>query len=176
MTPIERLNEIAHIIESVDHRAMACDGDVTPTLQEMTQAEMTRIYKLATGKIEGRPKQARKQMNKAGRRTKAWDSAREELKQWCKQNGVFSCEIRWPGCVKDNELGFAHAVKRNRLLKDAAPGTPEHIGTAILVCNRCHAKLERESHASMESIVMRRFNARRLARSYNQISGSAGAQ
>jgi len=39
--------EIAQIIEDVDHRCMAADGPVTPTLEEMTQAEMSRIYKLA---------------------------------------------------------------------------------------------------------------------------------
>jgi hypothetical protein len=47
MTPKQRLVRIAEIIEAVDHRAMAADGPVTPTLQEMTQAEMSEIYQLA---------------------------------------------------------------------------------------------------------------------------------
>lgn len=51
-TPTERLAAIADIIETVDNRAMAVDGPVTPTLQEMTQPEMTRIYLLAIGKPE----------------------------------------------------------------------------------------------------------------------------
>jgi hypothetical protein len=42
-----RLGRIAGIIEHVDNRCMAADGPVTPTLQEMTQAEMSMIYKLA---------------------------------------------------------------------------------------------------------------------------------
>ena len=52
MTPTERLREIARIIEAVDDRAMACDGPVTPTLQEMTQEEISRIYALAKGKAK----------------------------------------------------------------------------------------------------------------------------
>jgi len=44
-----RLVDIAKIIEAVDHRCMAVDGPVTPTLEEMTQAEISSIYLLATG-------------------------------------------------------------------------------------------------------------------------------
>ena len=45
----ERLTAIAGIIEAVDNRCAAADGPVTPTLQEMTQAEISRIYELAKG-------------------------------------------------------------------------------------------------------------------------------
>lgn len=48
LTPEQRLAEIALIIEGVDIRCMAADGPVTPTLQEMTQVEISRIYELAT--------------------------------------------------------------------------------------------------------------------------------
>lgn len=44
---IARLAKIASIIEGVDNRCMAADGPVTPTLKEMTQAEMSAIYALA---------------------------------------------------------------------------------------------------------------------------------
>jgi len=47
----DRLGRIAEIIETVDHRAMF-GAIVTPTLQEMTQAEMSKIYALAKGKDE----------------------------------------------------------------------------------------------------------------------------
>lgn len=53
MTSDERLAEIAQIIERVDQRCMAADGPVTPTLREMTQAEISRIYALA--KAKGQP-------------------------------------------------------------------------------------------------------------------------
>lgn len=44
----KRLDMIAQIIERVDHRCMAADGAVTPTLSEMTQAEISQIYALAS--------------------------------------------------------------------------------------------------------------------------------
>jgi len=44
---IRRLDRIAAIIEQVDIRCMACDGPVTPTLEEITEAEMIEIYQLA---------------------------------------------------------------------------------------------------------------------------------
>lgn len=44
----DRLAEIARIIERVDDRCMADEGPITPTLQEMTQAEISRIYLLAS--------------------------------------------------------------------------------------------------------------------------------
>lgn len=45
-----RLWKIAEIIEAVDNRCMAADGPVAPTLSEMTQAEISEIYRLAKGK------------------------------------------------------------------------------------------------------------------------------
>lgn len=49
LTARQRLDLIAQIIERVDHRAMAADGDVTPTRHEMTDQEMRDIYRLADG-------------------------------------------------------------------------------------------------------------------------------
>lgn len=50
MTEAERLAEIAAIIEAVDNRCAHVDGPVTPTLQEMTQEEISRVYSLAVGR------------------------------------------------------------------------------------------------------------------------------
>ena len=41
-----RLSKIGKIIEHVNNRCMAADGPVTPTLEEMTQAEISEIYEL----------------------------------------------------------------------------------------------------------------------------------
>lgn len=38
---------IADILETVDNRAMAADGPVTPTLQEINQRELKELYKSA---------------------------------------------------------------------------------------------------------------------------------
>lgn len=47
-----RLNEIRSIIDSVENRCMAADGDVTNTREEMTDDELRQIYVLAGGKIQ----------------------------------------------------------------------------------------------------------------------------
>lgn len=43
-----RLLKIAQIIESVERRCIAADGPVSKTLEEMTDLEMRKIYRLAT--------------------------------------------------------------------------------------------------------------------------------
>jgi predicted pyridoxine 5'-phosphate oxidase superfamily flavin-nucleotide-binding protein len=52
MTDKERLARIADIIERVDNRAMAGDGNVLPTLTVMTQDEISSIYALSRGEHE----------------------------------------------------------------------------------------------------------------------------
>ncbi len=44
----DRLNQIAEIIEAVDDRALAADGPVTPTDQEIRLHEIQEIYRIAT--------------------------------------------------------------------------------------------------------------------------------
>jgi len=51
-TSMVRLRRIKQIIEDVDNRCMTADGPVTPTLKEMTQDEISRIYALSCGKPE----------------------------------------------------------------------------------------------------------------------------
>lgn len=48
----ERLDQIKEIIDSVESRCLAADGPVTPTLKEMGEDELRKIYKLAGGKIK----------------------------------------------------------------------------------------------------------------------------
>lgn len=45
----KRLKAIAEILEAVDNRCMAADGDVTPTKDEITADELKKIYQLAIG-------------------------------------------------------------------------------------------------------------------------------
>ena len=45
----KRLSQIQEIIEAVDQRASAADGPVADTREEMTKAEMRKIYRLAKG-------------------------------------------------------------------------------------------------------------------------------
>lgn len=48
MNAEQKLARIAQIIEHVDNRAMAYDGDVPTTMQVMEQREMSEIYALAS--------------------------------------------------------------------------------------------------------------------------------
>lgn len=51
-TKTASLERIAEIIEAVDNRCLHIDGPVPPTLDEMTQDEISAIYALAKGKPE----------------------------------------------------------------------------------------------------------------------------
>lgn len=51
MPPADRLREIAAIIEQVDVRCAASDGPVVPTIVEIRQAEIGRIYALASAPV-----------------------------------------------------------------------------------------------------------------------------
>jgi hypothetical protein len=44
-----RLIEIAQILEQVDCRCLSVDGPVPPTVEEITQEEISYIYSLAMG-------------------------------------------------------------------------------------------------------------------------------
>lgn len=48
----ERLRAIKDIIDSVETRCLAADGPVTPTLKEMGEDELRKIYRLAGGKVK----------------------------------------------------------------------------------------------------------------------------
>jgi len=54
LTPKQRLEKIAEIIEEVDDRCLFQDGPVTPTVDEITPSEIKEIYKLAKGKNNGK--------------------------------------------------------------------------------------------------------------------------
>ena len=44
---IKKLNNIRNLIETIESRAMAIDGPVNNTRNEMTDAELIKIYKLS---------------------------------------------------------------------------------------------------------------------------------
>lgn len=47
----KRLHAIRNLIDAVEQRAMAVDGPVNNTRDEMTDAELRRIYQLAGGEV-----------------------------------------------------------------------------------------------------------------------------
>lgn len=87
-------------------------------------------------------------MLKPGKRTKAWESTRRKLKVAFECAGIVECELKWPGCWRDNSLGFAHHKKRRNL-------KPEELTIVILACSaECHRKLELLPEKEMEQIVL----------------------
>lgn len=85
-------------------------------------------------------------MRRAGKKTKAWEKARAELKTEHEAMGVTTCELRYEGCWVDDALGFAHAEKRRKLTK----ADLKHV---ILACNPCHDLLEVKPPEEMKRIV-----------------------
>lgn len=86
-------------------------------------------------------------MRRDGRRTKAWEAARRKLKCQFVSMGIDTCELQFPGCAYDNELGFAHRYKRRFIT------TEEELHVVILACSRCHDVIELQGHAMMKKIV-----------------------
>ncbi len=71
----------------------------------------------------------------AGKKTKAWDEAREQLKKVFTAWGIVTCELEIDGvCVKNNFLGFAHVDRRAKLTEDDVKD-PKKVA---LACQPCH--------------------------------------
>jgi len=94
-------------------------------------------------------------LKKAGKRTLAWAKARASLKIKFYKASITTCELGFPGCFRDNYLGFAHAKKRRNIT------TEEELKTVILACNACHDIIESMPESRMGEIVHQTINKRR---------------
>lgn len=92
-------------------------------------------------------------MKKVGKKGQAWANKRRKLKREFEAAGITACELRLEGCMGNDGLGFAHALKR-RNIKDieAAP--------VLLLCNNCHWQYEKLGEAKMNELVMARIALR----------------
>lgn len=89
----------------------------------------------------------RSRLRRVGKKTKAWNDARAELKvEFEYVYGITTCELRYKNCANDDYLGFAHAAKRRKL-------TPDDLKHVILACNFCHDELEVLLPEEMKRIV-----------------------
>lgn len=92
----------------------------------------------------------RKMMARRGKKAKAGAKANRLLKAECVRLGIYTCELGYEGCTRNNFLSFAHVAKR-RELKAGELET-----AAILACWSCHRRLdEGMSHADMRVEVER---------------------
>lgn len=88
LTPEDEFN---NIIDSIELRAMASDGPVTPTLQEASEAELSRLWELIN---EISPK--RKALSKKMLKDTANDS---EVVEYLRINGVDAKQVGHEGSV-----------------------------------------------------------------------------
>ena len=82
-----------------------------------------------------------------GKKTLEWMRIRARLKKKFAEAGITSCELGYPGCWRDEALGFAHGRKRRHLQGD------EIETLTILSCTPCHDVIERMSAPAMLCIV-----------------------
>lgn len=82
-----------------------------------------------------------------GKRTREREKVRRQLKCKFVGMGVTTCELRLPGCMVDDGLGFAHALKRRHITTD------EDMRRVALLCNSCHDVLELQGEAKMSRII-----------------------
>jgi hypothetical protein len=95
-----------------------------------------------------------KAMKRRGDKTDQWDTTRAQLKVRFEMAGVTTCELRYPGCWKNNALSFAHSKKRRKIEGD-------ELSECILVCVPCHNRLEYGQN-DMYEIVRRVIAARKV--------------
>ena len=115
-TPEDEFNAI---IDAIETRAMAADGPVTPTLQEATEEELSRLWELVNEISPKRKALARK----IGRIETA---TTEECKQYLRDEGLDPDEIAKGGVV------FVKTVTRNIELTEALKQAKEACGFRLL--------------------------------------------
>jgi hypothetical protein len=87
-------------------------------------------------------------MKKIGKIGKANLEANHRLKKTYKEKGIESCEIRFPGCLGNYMLSFAHKESR-----EAYRGNLELLGAfeeTLLACQSCHNRLDDRSRTTKE--------------------------
>lgn len=86
-------------------------------------------------------------MRRLGRKGLEWVRVRRQLKCEFRGLGITTCELGLPGCMVDNGLGFAHALKRRHV------ATLADLRRVALLCNNCHDTLELNGEAKMCRII-----------------------
>lgn len=80
-----------------------------------------------------------KRINPVGKKIKAWNKARREIKHEFENLNITTCEV----CGTDNNLSFAHRVKR-RFITDE-----KELKTVALLCIFHHEQIENAGHEIM---------------------------
>lgn len=86
-------------------------------------------------------------LRRAGKKGNAWKTTRRQLKKESAAMGITRCELNYPNCTGDDQLGFAHGRKRTRL-----KGNELH-DLCCLICNNCHSRIEFSGPEAMLAVV-----------------------
>lgn len=90
-----------------------------------------------------------------GKKTKAWEGTRKDLKKAFQRIGITTCEARLPGCWRGTALSFGHLDKR-RFLSD------EDLKVVCLLCQPCHNVYERMPRAEMRAKLQAIIDSREV--------------
>lgn len=96
-----------------------------------------------------------------GKKTKARISGTLKIKKWLAEQGVISCELKFPGCVGKFTAALAHDDKgRFMSAEELADPDPERV---IIACSSCHYIIEHEMkreamQALVREVAKSRFN------------------
>lgn len=96
-------------------------------------------------------------MKRVGKKTREWDTVRADLKKRFAAAGITECELKRPGCWRNNGLGFAHSLKRRNITN------PENLREVVLACNVCHDQIEALPELDMMGVVVTVIRARKVA-------------
>lgn len=83
---------------------------------------------------------------KKGKKGKAWDKVRGDLKLAFMEAGIISCELRGAKCLGHGMLSFAHSLKRRNIVADK-------LYEVCLACMPCHDEIEVMGEAKMYAVV-----------------------
>lgn len=79
-------------------------------------------------------------LKKKGKKTRAWEKARKELKWLFLNKNITTCEVGWEGCTHNDFLSFHHRHKRS--FYDTHPDLLGEFSQVLLLCTSCHHLLE----------------------------------
>lgn len=80
-------------------------------------------------------------MKKIGKVGKINIQANKRLRKIFEEKGITSCEVRYPGCLGNQFLQFAH--KHKRVWYRDKPELLSDFNEVVLACQSCHAIIER---------------------------------
>lgn len=95
-------------------------------------------------------KLARKPINRVGKKTTEWSSARQDVIDFFRDINIpWTCEAKLEGCTGELYLTLAHSKKRRDIK------TPEELREVALLCSTCHGIVDAWKKENTEFFIKR---------------------